>query len=305
MDSDPSDTKHNEDNLEEGIKPIFLLLLDGFGVAPVSDINAISLAKKSNISKIFKEYPVAVLESAKGTLNNRYLSLGSGTKTLEDDQFIYSDLSAVLSTSGIKQLKIFDSERLAALSYFFNGRREEKVLNEDWITVSSAGKNKAFDIELSCKKIFQEAIKSVKEGDYNFTVASCSLLDYFASNNDILETAKAFEIIDKNIKKLSSEIIDKNGILIISSVHGNAEKMSNLATDTADREMTNNPVPLVIVGGDFEGRSIGFKDAPEGDLSLLEPVGSIANLAPTIIDLFSLDRKYKDYFSEKSLLENL
>jgi 2,3-bisphosphoglycerate-independent phosphoglycerate mutase len=297
--SDPDDNQADIDRP----KPVFLLLLDGWGVAETSETNAISLAKAPYILKLIKEYPATVLNSASGSLNNRYLSLGSGTKTLSEDQFVHSDLTTILSIQGLKQLKIFDSERLAALSYFFNGRREEKAPLEDWLTVSSANKEKSFDINLSCKKIFQEAVKAVKSESYDFIVASCSILDYLASSGDLLKTADAVEIVDKAVKKIASEIFDRNGILLLSSVHGNAEKIKNLAIGFPDKDITDNPVPFIIISNTFKGLSISSLDAPEGDLSLLNPAGSIADVVPTIIDILGLRNKRKDYFLGQSLLK--
>lgn len=112
-------------------QPVFLLLLDGWGVAAKSEANAISLAKLPNILKLIKEYPAAPLASLNSSINSRYFSLGLGREMLEDDVNSFYDLSAIISTSGLKQLKIFDSERLAPLTYFFNGRREEKLMGEE------------------------------------------------------------------------------------------------------------------------------------------------------------------------------
>jgi len=75
---------------------------------------------------------------------------------------------------------------------------------------------------------------------------------------------------------------------LISSAHGNAEKIRDLLTDLPDKEMTDNPVPLVIVGEKFKGKVIGGHDLVDGDLSLLMPAGTLADVAPTILDIMNL-----------------
>lgn len=295
----------SDDKLEHDLKkpgPVFLLLLDGWGVAQQSEVNALSLAKTPYILQAIKEYPALVLNSGIGNLNNRYLSLGSGINTDLEDQFIYNDLTAVFANLNLRQLKIFDSERLAPLSYFYNGRREEKLELEDWITITSKSKKLAYDVHISAKKIFQESIEAVKDENYDFIVASCPIIDYMATNGDMATTVEAIEKIDKSVKKLASEILDREGTLIITSVQGNAEKMMDMTTDLPNTKMTDNPLPLIMISNNFKGRSIASQDAPEGDLSLLSPIGSLADIAPSIIDVMGIDEAIKVNFSGQSLL---
>jgi len=270
-------------------KPIFLLLLDGWGVASKGEANAISLAKLPNLLKLVKEYPAAAINSLKSSINSRYFSLGLGRELLEDSDNSYYDLSAIIATSGLKQLKIFDSERLAPLSYFFNGRREEKLLGEDWLTISSANEQQVFDPFLSLDRIMKASIKAVKSQAYDFIVAACPILDTLATNGDLMGTIKAAEEIDKAVRRLTREILDLGGILLISSTHGNAEKIRDLGTDLPDKEITNNPVPVIIIGQEFKGKTIGFQDAPDGDLSLLDPDGNLIDIAPTILDFLQIE----------------
>ena len=293
------------DNIEDSINrpnPVFLLLLDGWGVAPVSEANAMTVAKTPFILKAIKEYPAVILDSAVGGLNNKYLSLGTGIKTESEDEPVQNDLSAVLSNLNLRQLKIFDGERLAALSYYFNGRREEKAPLEDWLNITSASKKVSYDVNLSTKKIFQEAMKAVKSENYDFIVASCPVLDYLAATNDIKIVVSAVEMLDAVLKKLSSEILERNGVLIISSTHGNVEKMIDVTTDLLDNKMTNNPVPFIMISNSFKGRSISSQDAPDGDLSLLNSIGDLADIAPTVIDFLAINESQKNNFVGKSLI---
>lgn len=298
---DDEDSKLNQE-IKRPSCPLFLLLLDGWGIAPASEANALSLAKTPYIAKLIKEYPAIILDTVKGSLNNRYLTLGAGSLVSSEEQIIYNDLTSVLAGYNLKQLKIFDSERLAALSYFFNGRREDKLVAEDWLTISSASNNQAFDITLSMKRIFQESSRALKLDYYDFIVASVSILDYFASLENIPAIVSAFESLDKLIKKIVNEILDQNGVLIITATCGNAEKMLDFATDMVDKKITDNPVPFILIGNQFKGRTIGPKDAPLGDLSLLETMGSIYNIAPTICKIMNLGEEAENNFLAKSLI---
>ena len=283
-------------------QPVFLLLLDGWGVAAKSEANAISLAKLPNILKLIKEYPAAPLDSLNSSINSRYFSLGLGREISEDDANSFYDLSAIISANGLKQLKIFDSERLAPLTYFFNGRREEKLMGEEWLTISSANEQQIFDPFLALDRKIKASLKAVKSNEYDFIVAACPILDTLASNNDLMEIIKAAELIDKAVRRLAAEILSLNGILIISSTHGNAEKIIEIGTGLPNKEITNNPVPIIIVAQEFKGKTIGLQDSPDGDLSLLQTDGSLIDIAPTILDFLQIEDK--KLMAGKSLLIN-
>jgi 2,3-bisphosphoglycerate-independent phosphoglycerate mutase len=88
-------------------KPVVLIILDGFGIAPPSRANAISLAKTPNFDRYASKYPVLPLSSSGeavglswGEMGNSevgHLSLGSGvipyqllpriTKSITDGDF--------------------------------------------------------------------------------------------------------------------------------------------------------------------------------------------------------------------------
>ena len=269
------------DNDDQGsikpIKPLFLLLLDGWGIAGSSEANPISSAKKPYLDKIMAEYPATSLQSGPGDLNQRYQDFGAN-----------GVLTSAASAAGIKQLKIFTGERLAALTYFFNGRREEKAAGEDWLSISSENSQHQLDYFLGLKRTMAAALKALKEGGYSLIIVSCPIMDSLATAGEKERIAKALTAIDRGVKKLAQEIASKDGLMVISAVHGNAEHMMNLGTEFPDKEMTDNPVPFMIFSPTLAGKTLGFPDAPENDLSLLAPSGKIIDAAPTIAKLMNL-----------------
>ncbi len=93
------------DNSDLSAKPqlVFLLLLDGWGVAEKNEANAISSARIPNFSKMAKEYPAAILEANALNINARYLILGSGLAVSDETQAVGNDLSSIISGAGLKQ----------------------------------------------------------------------------------------------------------------------------------------------------------------------------------------------------------
>ena len=66
--------------------------------------------------------------------------------------------------------------------------------------------------------------------------------------------------------------------------------MYSLQTGAIDKEHSTNPVPFVVIGKDYMGQAGPAGDAPEGDLSLMHPVGVLADVAPTILKLMGLEQ---------------
>lgn len=296
-----------DDHIREK-KPLILLLLDGLGVAQANEGNLFSNTKIPTIKKLIENYPVLLLKALNGTVNQRYLSLGSGVERSEEDlesKDSFSTLSSFLSANSIKQLKIFESNRFAAMTYFFNGLREEKFELEDWRAVSSTFKNgKDLNYESLTKKIFSELNKELDSNNVSdFIVVSLPTIDLAARTGDMEKTKKEIVLIDKLLGKLVDKVLNKNFQLMISSVFGNAEKMLDLGMEINDNSPTKNPVPLIFVGQDFKGLRVGRNDVLENDLSSLLLSGSLIDLGPMILDIFSLEKP--DFMQGNSLIKDL
>ncbi|MFA5155513.1 MAG: hypothetical protein WC453_03700 [Patescibacteria group bacterium] len=270
-------------------RPVVLLLLDGWGVAPLGEANAFSGAKTPVFLELTKEYPVALLDPGAQNLNARYLSLGAGRPVTDENEPVETTLSAVLSASGRTQSKIAETERFAALTHFFNGHAEQQFAGESWQIISSEAGDKT-DKPLLALKRTAKAILAAVEADPapDFIAAAMPYLDRIASSGDLDAIQKAIAALDKYLHRIWSAVAAKHGILIVTAAGGNVERFKNLAIDLADKNLTNNPVPLIIAGPELAGRTIGLAEPPSSDLSLLAPAGTLADLAPTILDLLGL-----------------
>jgi len=278
-----------------------LLLLDGFGIAPAGEANALAAAKMPIFSGLTREYPVAVLATGAKTLNARYLTLGAGREI--DDESIQpsTTVSAILSAAGLKQLKIAETERFAALTIFFNGRREEKPAGEEWQIISSATGAALAKPSLALARTVKAVVQALDNPQpADLVVASIPYLDLVAAGGDFAAVKKAAEDLDKSLWTILLAAESKDAVFVISASHGNAERMRNMAADMPDAARTDNPVPLLIVGKAFKGKTIGLADPLNSDLSLLAPVGTLADVAPTVLRI--LGREAPPEMTGKSLL---
>jgi len=274
-------------------RPVVLLLIDGWGVAPVSEANAVMAAKIPNFFNLIKEYPVALLDAGKGNLNVRYLSIGSGDLIIEEHYQPITSLSETISRVNCRQLKIAETERFAALTHFFNSQKAEKFIGEDWRIISSDAGNRSVKPFIVLKRTIKEIISAIKAGGadkYDFIAAALPYLDLIAASGDFFGVKKAVQDIDKMLRPILDAVLEAGGVLVISAACGNVEKMRDINMDTMDLTMTNNPVPLIIAGDKYKGRTIGLADPLNSDLSLLAPAGTLADLAPTILKIMNIEK---------------
>jgi len=213
-----------------------------------------------------------------------------------DDQ----SLSKVISDAGLCQSKIADSFKYSHITYFFNGLTEESQENEKWNLIPISSNIDLADMpELNSVEISKMATKLIDKEKCDFIVVNFSGPDVFAryGNEDLL--MESCQEIDKSLGSILDYTIAKDGVLIVTSDGGNAEQMIDINTDSVNTKTTNNPLPFVVASFGLRGLAGPSGDPLEGDLSLLKPVGTLADVAPTILHF--LDIKKPDFMSGHSL----
>jgi len=198
-------------------------------------------------------------------------------------------LAKVLSEAGLKQLHIAETEKYAHVTFFFNGMKEEEFPGEDRIIIPSP-RVASYDQkpEMSAEQIKDKLIKEIMAQKYDFIVVNFANADMVGHTGNLEATIKAVQIIDKCLGELSSVILSLGGVLLITADHGNAEEIFNLQTGEIDKEHSTNPVPLILVGKNWEGQASGGIN--DHDLSLLAPVGILADVAPTILKIMEIPK---------------
>lgn len=268
---------------------VVLLLLDGWGVAPESEGNAIKKENSKHFFELLAEYPATVLKVPGGNESDRYSVLGGG-----------GELAKILFKNKIKQVYLTESEKAAAVFGFFVGSENLSKV-EKKVFSSPVCDSYELEPEMSIDEISRAAVKIIRNSHQQFVLISLANLDAVAASGNILAVKKAVTRVDSFIGKISEEVLLKKGVLLVSSASANVEKMIDIRTELVDKENTLNPVPFLVVGEDFKGLSLFGNDAPGGDLSLLEASGSLANVSSSILDIFGLEKPTQ--MKEESLLE--
>lgn len=202
---------------------------------------------------------------------------------------ITEPLAKAISDDGLKQLHIAETEKYAHVTFFFNGGIEEPFKGEDRIVIPSPRvASYAEKPEMSALKVMDEVVKAIEADQYDFIVVNFANADMVAHTGDLKATIKACELLDKSLGKIVPLALSKNDVVLITADHGNAEEMQNIQTGEIDKEHSTNPVPLVIIGNEWEGKTLGTADAIGGDLSLVTPSGVLSDIAPTVLKIMGV-----------------
>ncbi|MEK9129820.1 MAG: 2,3-bisphosphoglycerate-independent phosphoglycerate mutase [Patescibacteria group bacterium] len=201
---------------------------------------------------------------------------------------IKNPLAKILSDAGLKQLHIAETEKYAHVTYFFNGGEEIPFWGEENVVVSSPQVSSyAEKPEMSATEITEKLIQEISKNEYDFIVCNFANADMVGHTGNLRATIQAIEHLDQCLEKIVNEILSKNGIILITADHGNAEEIINLYTGEIDKEHSSNPVPFILIGKQWEGTAIRLGRVG-ADLSKLIPTGVLADIAPTILKIMNI-----------------
>jgi len=186
-------------------------------------------------------------------------------------QSLVNSLGEYLSSLGLKQLRIAETEKYAHVTFFFSGGREEPYAGEDRILVPSP-KVATYDLkpEMSCPEVTERLVAAIGSGKYDFIACNLANADMVGHSGKLDAAIKAAEAVDAALGKLEAAIRAAGGEMLITADHGNLEMMR--ADDGQPHtQHTVGPVPLVYVGRK----------------ATLAP-GALRDLAPTVLALMAL-----------------
>ncbi|GAB4283586.1 MAG: 2,3-bisphosphoglycerate-independent phosphoglycerate mutase [Candidatus Dojkabacteria bacterium] len=190
---------------------------------------------------------------------------------------ITTPLGKVLSDLGLKQLRVAESEKFPHVTYFFNGGNGSVYPNEKWLQVPSPKDVATYDEKptMSQELVTKVLIEEINKDTYDFLLVNFAAPDMVAHTGNIEATKVAMNSCDACIGKIIEATLKKDGAVVITADHGNAEEMINLQTGEVDTKHSINQVPFIVVSKHL------------GPLEI--PLGTLADIAPTILSLMGLE----------------
>ena len=207
-----------------------------------------------------------------------YVTMTQYDKTIENVHVAYkpekykNTLGEYVSSIGMKQLRIAETEKYAHVTFFFNGGVEEPNNNEDRVLIPSP-KVATYDMkpEMSAFEVKDEVIKRLQMDIYDLIILNFANSDMVGHTGDLNAAIKAVETVDICMGEIVEEVIKRNGKLIITADHGNAERMIDEDGNPVTSHTTNE-VPCIVIG--------------EGDVKLRE--GILADISPTLLHMLNV-----------------
>lgn len=196
-----------------------------------------------------------------------------GVNILFPKENVTNTLGEYISSKGMKQLHIAETEKYAHVTFFFNGGREAPYEGEDRILVPSP-KVATYDLkpEMSAYEVKDKLVEALNTQKYDWIVVNYANGDMVGHTGIYSAIEKAVIAIDKCVEE-TVEAAKKNDYeVIIIADHGNADFAVN-ADGTPNTAHSLNPVPFVYVTAD--------KNAKVEN-------GILADVAPSILTIMGL-----------------
>ncbi len=214
---------------------------------------------------------------------------------------IHQTLGGIISQKNMSQLRIAETEKFAHVTYFFNGGNEEPYKKEDRIIIPSNTTVATYDQapEMKAQEVTEKLKKEVEKNKYDFILVNYANPDMVSHTGKMEPTIKALEVVDKCLGELIQAVLLKNGCLLITADHGNAEEVISPKTGKEDTEHSVNPVPLWFVTPENH-----TKEKKEVQKTL--PQGLLSDIAPTVLELLEIkDKEATKEMTGESLLSLL
>lgn len=184
---------------------------------------------------------------------------------------VKNGLGEYLSSMGLTQLRIAETEKYAHVTFFFNGGVEKQYPGEDRVLVPSP-KVATYDLqpEMSAREVCDKCIERINSGAYDVIILNFANCDMVGHTGVFDAAVKAVETVDECVGKVVDATMKMGGIAMITADHGNAETMTQ-EDGSPMTAHTTDLVPFILCGAGSELRQ-----------------GRLADIAPTILDVMGL-----------------
>jgi 2,3-bisphosphoglycerate-independent phosphoglycerate mutase len=186
---------------------------------------------------------------------------------------LVNTLGEWVSTHGLTQFRLAETEKYPHVTFFLNGGREVPYPGEDRAMPPSP-KVATYDLqpEMSADQVSDRFVAAIEKG-YDLIVVNYANPDMVGHTGSLPAAIKACEAVDRGLTRALAALTARGGAMIVTADHGNCEVMVDPVTGGPHTAHTTNPVPVILVG------------ASPG--TVLRS-GRLADLAPTLLQLMGL-----------------
>ena len=214
-------------------------------------------------------------------------------------------LGEVLCDQGYRELRIAETQKFRHVTSFFNSKLEEPFCMEDRILVKSSSISEDKQPEMKAPEVTALAVCAIREGilaarnktetmdgvvlttgkeesspkadtHYDLIVINFANCDMVGHRGYFEPAVKAVEAVDHAVGEVVQAVLDVDGIALITSDHGNVEKMIDLDTGAPHTAHTNFDVEMFYIAKDISGVQLVDR-------------GILSDFAPTILKLLGAE----------------
>ena len=218
----------------------------------------------------FEKFPIYTYQDLKVY---SFFPLDKDIKTLNflEDIHVTNPLGIYLSSLGLTQARIAETEKYAHVTYFFDGMYNGKIDKCEKILIPSP-KVETYDLEpeMSAIEVTKKAIHAM-EKDTDFIFMNLANPDMVGHTGNLEATIKAVTTVDVCLERLYEVAKDNFYTMIILADHGNADIMLDEFGNPVTTHTTSK-VPFIITDTNVS----------------LKKSGSLVNVAPTILEYMDI-----------------
>jgi len=244
------------------------------------------------ITRAFVDTDFSGFERKKGYFPLTYVCMTQYDEAIEGVYIAYppdfpeQTFGETISEQGVTQIRIAETEKYAHVTFFFNGGVEKPFKGEERILVPSPKEFPTYDMipEMSARKVAEAASREILSGRFDVIIVNFANCD-MVGHTGIYEAAfTAVQTVDECVGQIKAAVEQTEGVLVITSDHGNAEIMIAEDGKSPHTAHSTNPVPFIVYGADVKLKK-----------------GRLADIAPTLLELLEL--KKPDVMTGESLID--
>lgn len=282
---------------DEFIKPIVIVNEDGSPVTTVKDKDSVIFFnfRPDRARQITKCFCLDDFEGFKREkrIETCYVCFTEYDVTIPNKLIAFkktdinNTLGQYVSSLGLKQARIAETEKYAHVTFFFNGGIEKPYDGEDRFLVNSP-KVATYDLkpEMSAYEVCDRLCEAITSKKYDLIVINFANPDMVGHTGVMEAAVKACEAVDTCVGRVVEALLSVDGVCFMCADHGNSEQLIDYETGESFTAHTTNPVPFILIN--YE-KGVGLREG-----------GCLADIAPTLLDIMKLPQPAE--MTGKSLL---
>lgn len=198
-------------------------------------------------------------------------------------------LARVLSDAGLKQFHIAETEKYAHVTYYLNVGNETPYPGQENVLIPSSNVSSfADEPHMQAGLIADRVVEEISKSTYDVYFINFANADMVGHTGDFNATIEACSFVDSCITKIHNAVFAAGGTLMVTADHGNAEEKISPSTGQVETDHTTNPVPLHLVSAHLQRTTPKSDEELTGILTT--PIGVLADIAPTILDVLKIEK---------------